>query len=175
MAYNILVRIHEYIEAIISRLPQDLNGMLDPFFVVFPWPSRLNCLPSKYISDGIVTPLLQPGEVDMGIPFGEGAGVKVDIISIKKLVGNVRWQVGRAGILCIPSEVDSSESYLTAMGVAELAILNGKPQWHTVHTQISKLGYSEVSKRGPSGSSLRGVARSVTRDTDRHEQLDVAG
>jgi hypothetical protein len=122
--------------------------MLDPFFIVFAWPSCLDCLPRKYISDGVIPPPFQPGEVDMGISFVERAGVKVDIISIKKLVGDVRWQVGSAGIFRIPSEVNSSESYLTAVGVPELAILNSKPQWHTVHTQVSKLGYSEgIEKR----------------------------
>jgi hypothetical protein len=157
--HNILMRIQEDVEAIISCLPQDLNCMLNPFFVVFAWPGRLDCLPGKYVSDCIVAPLFQPVEVDMSIFSRERASMKINIISIKKIVGYMRWKIRRAGILCVPCEIDSSERYLTAMGIAELAIFNSKPQGHVVLVRIQELdGFGKRT----SGSSLRGVAQSDT-------------
>ena len=152
MAYNILMRVHEDIETVIFRLPQHFNRMLDPFFIVFPRSCRLDCLPSKNISNGIVTPLLQPREVDICLFFRERAATKVNIIPIEKVLGDMRRQLRRAGILCIASEIDSSKCYLAAMGVTELAILNSKPQRHVVQAHAPNLGYSGVVNKIPARS-----------------------
>ena len=134
--HNILVWIQKYIETILPCYPQDLNCMLNPFFVVLPRSGRLDCLPGKYIPNSIITKLFQPVEVDASIFYGERACMEINVISVKKLVGNVRGQIWRTGILRVPGEVDSSECYLSAMRITELAIFNSKPQGHVVYTRF---------------------------------------
>lgn len=128
--------IHEDIEAVISRHSQDLNGMLNPFFIISAWSSCLDRLPGEDVSDSIVTPLLQPGKVYMCIFLRERARMKVDVVSIEEIVRDMRREIWGAGILRIARQVDSSECYLTAMGIAELAIFNSKPQGHNVRSKV---------------------------------------
>ena len=116
--------------------------MLDPLFVVFARASTLDCLPSKYIPDGIIPQPLQPSKVDMCVLAGKGPRMKVDTISVKKFVGNMGRLVWIAGILRISCQIDTSEGYLTTTGIAELAIFNSKPQGHIAHFSNPKAGVS---------------------------------
>ncbi len=83
--YHILVWIHEDVEAIFPRQTQHLDSMLDPIFIIFPGSSGFNSLPGKDVSDGVVSPTLQPGKMDVGIFEGKGSGMKVDMIAVKEL------------------------------------------------------------------------------------------
>jgi hypothetical protein len=60
--------------------------MLNPFFVIYTWPGGLDGLPGKYISNSIVTPAFQSGEVDMCILWREGSRMKVYVVSIEEVL-----------------------------------------------------------------------------------------
>lgn len=62
--YNILMGVHEDIEIVLLRDAQDLDSIRNPFIVVLSWPRVLDSLPSKNISDRIVTPFAQSAEME---------------------------------------------------------------------------------------------------------------
>ena len=147
--------IHKYVKPIIFGQSQDTNGVLNPLLVVYARSSRLNSLPCKYVSNGIVSPALQSGKMDMCILARKGAGMEIDIVSVKE----VFWDMGRlvwiAGIFRISGDVYSSQSDLSAMGIEEMAVLDRESQRrHSVQiasrnvtvTQETALEDSESSK-----------------------------
>lgn len=93
---DVLMGVHEDVKAVISSSSEDLNSMLDPFLIVYAWPSGLKSLPSKHISDGIVSPTLQAREVEVCILEGKGTTVEIDVIAIEEVFENVGGQVGCA-------------------------------------------------------------------------------
>ena len=54
--YNILVWIHEDVEAILFRYPQGGNGMVYPLLIVFARACMLDSLPCKDVAYGVVSP-----------------------------------------------------------------------------------------------------------------------
>ena len=53
---HVLVGIHKYVKAVLSRHPQNFKSMLDPFFVVFAWTGPFYSFPCKDVPDRIVAP-----------------------------------------------------------------------------------------------------------------------
>ena len=122
--------IHEDVEAIFSCCSQNGNCVIYPLLVILLWPLMLYSLPSKDISDCIVAQSLQASEVDVGIFQSKWALMKVDIITVEEVCGDVGWNIWRARVFGISSHVDSTDCHLSSMRVLEVAILNSESQRH---------------------------------------------
>lgn len=117
--YNILVRIHEDIEAKALRYAQNRYGVLYPLLVISPRPSMLNGLPGEDVSYRVVPPSPQPREVCGRIVDREGAVYKGDVVAVKEAVDDVRGLVRIRGKLGVGRAVDAVESDFPIVGVAE--------------------------------------------------------
>lgn len=123
--YDILMGIHEYVETVFFRYPQDLNCVLNPLLVIPPGPGSLDRLPGKDIADGVVPEAFQAGEMDVCIFFSEGSVVEFDVVAVEKVVSHMRRHIGLARELGIACDVDAPEQDVSTMGVLKLAILDG--------------------------------------------------
>lgn len=81
------MRVHKHIEAVISGDSENLNGVLNPFFVVYSRSSRLNGFPCENIADAVIAVPLQSRKVQSSILLGEGSGAKVDLVTVEEVVG----------------------------------------------------------------------------------------
>jgi len=126
--YHILMRIHENVKAIILSNPQHLNCMLDPFLIVFPRASRLDSLPRKEITDGVVPAALQPREVEVRLLLGEGSARELDIVAIEEVVGHMGRRMRLARILAVTGDIDTPQDHLSTLCVAEFAIFDYKAE-----------------------------------------------
>lgn len=89
ITYDILMRIHKDEEPIILCQSQHRDCVLNPDLIVYARPRRFNGFPCEDISNGIVTPSFQTGEVQMSILNGKWSAVEVDIVAIEEVLGNV--------------------------------------------------------------------------------------
>jgi len=105
---DILVRIHEDVEAIGLCDAQDLNGVLNPRLVVDSRAGGLDGLPGEDIADGIEAVTAQPRKVRGRIVLAEGPLVEGDVVAVKEVVADVGRLVGFAGHLSIASDVDAT-------------------------------------------------------------------
>jgi hypothetical protein len=113
------MRVHEDIETKLFCFAEHSDGMLYPLLVISPWPSMLYRLPSVDVSDGVVAPAAQPGEVGGSILYREGSVYERDVIAVEEAVGNVGGLVGGRGELGVGGAVDAVESDLAVLVVAE--------------------------------------------------------
>jgi hypothetical protein len=111
------MRVHEYIETIFFCQSQYLNCVLNPFLIIYPRPGRLDSLPRKDVSDCIVTPTLQPGEVDVRILLRKGPGMEIDIVPVEEVLCDMGWLIWIAGIFGISGYIDSSQGDLSTMDI----------------------------------------------------------
>lgn len=120
------MRVHEYVEAILLGLAQHVDGVLYPGLVVLARPGGLDRLPSKDISDGVVTVALQSGEVNMCVFLAKRTAVEFDIVAIEEVVGDMRGNIGGTWQLCIARHVYAAKKHMPAIVVSELTIFNGQ-------------------------------------------------
>jgi len=52
--------------------------------------------------------------------------MEIDIIPIEKILWDMRRLIGAAGKLGVPSHIDTSQSDLSTIGIAEVAILDSE-------------------------------------------------
>lgn len=120
------MRIHKDIKLILLGYPEDFNCEVNPLLIVDSGPGMLNGFPGKNVPDGVVTPLPQPFEMDMGVLQWEGPSDKRDVVSIKELIRNVGGGVGCLGIFRIARDVDSSKRNFSVVRVSEGLTLDPK-------------------------------------------------
>lgn len=121
--------VHVHIKAVALGDSQNLDGVTDPFFVVYSRTLSFNGFPSEDVSDGIVSVPPQPREVDMGVVFGERSPVKSDIVAVKEVIGYLRGLVkGFTGVLGVGSDINTTEDNLTPGGIDELAVFDSKAE-----------------------------------------------
>jgi hypothetical protein len=87
--YNILVRIHEDVEAIVFCLAQYSYCVLNPCLIVLARPLVLNGLPGENIAYGVVAPSSEARKVCGGIVQGKGSVHERNIVAIEELVRDV--------------------------------------------------------------------------------------
>lgn len=87
--YNILVRVHEDVETIVLCHSQHGDGVLYPLLVVLSGALVLDGLPGEDISDGVVSPAAQAGEMTAGILDGKGTVDKGNGIALEEVVDDV--------------------------------------------------------------------------------------
>ena len=80
--YNVLMGVHEDVEAILFCLSQQCYCMVYPLFVVLSGPSMFYRLPREDVSYCVVAPAPQPGEVCAGILERERPIDKRDIVTV---------------------------------------------------------------------------------------------
>lgn len=125
--YDILVGIHEDIEAILFGLSQHGNGVVYPLFVVLAWPRVLYGLPCEDVAYGVVAPTPQPREVRGRILQGEGPVYKGHVVAVKEVFGYMRRLVGSGGTLGISGTVDAVQRDFAVLGVAECSSVDTQP------------------------------------------------
>ncbi|KAG9991766.1 glycosyl hydrolase-like protein, partial [Aureobasidium melanogenum] len=104
---DILVRVHEDVEAVLLGQAQDVDGMLDPLFIILSWTSMLDSLPGINVTDCIVSPSLQAVEVGMGFFKTERSSSEGDVITFEELVFDMRTLIGIQRVFGIASDVYS--------------------------------------------------------------------
>jgi hypothetical protein len=138
--------VHEDIKAILLRQSQNLNRMADPFLVVLSGASMFYGFPRKDVSDCVVSPSPQAGEVYVGVFGSKGLAHKGDIVTIKEVFDNVRGLVRRFGKFGVGSNVYAMEYYFAIVAVAEAATLNEEDGCHG-----GDGGYGRVMRRMEKG------------------------
>lgn len=127
--YDILVGIHEYVEAVFLRYAEDGQGVLDPLLIVLSGASMLDCLPRKDVSDGVVAHLPQPGEVGAGGVKGEGSADEGHVVSIVEVVGNMGRLIGSGGEFGVASDINTVKSDLTVAWIPECPTVDAQAKW----------------------------------------------
>jgi hypothetical protein len=111
--YNVLVGVHDHVEAVLPHHLEQADGVLDPFLVVEARPAGFDRFPCEDISDGIVAVLSEASEVYMYFSRGEWPRVEVDSIWIEEPVMDVRGLVGMTREFRVSGHIDAAKNHLT--------------------------------------------------------------
>ena len=123
-AYNILVGIHENVEAEALGHSQYFDRMLDPLFVVLAWSLMFDSLPGEDVPDGIVPPASQSGKVVMGILDSKRPVYKGNMIALKEAIGHMGGLIRIRGKLCVSGHVDTMERDFSPVMVPKGALMD---------------------------------------------------
>lgn len=112
--------IHKHHKIILFRLPKDFDGVVNPFLVVDTGPFCFYSFPVEDVSNGVVTTVSQPLEMNIGVFEEEGSPDKGNVVAIKEPICDVRGEVRFGRKFGVGSNVDPSEGYLTVVFVFEI-------------------------------------------------------
>jgi hypothetical protein len=120
-----------------------------PFFVVLSRPRMLYCFPCEDISNRIVTPSPQTGEVYVSVGGSERLAHKRHIVAVEEVVrdvGRLMWRFGEFGI---SSDVYTMEYNFTIISVAEAGTLDEEDRRHCGDGRLEKIhGRKRRKKEG---------------------------
>lgn len=127
-AHHILMGVHEHKKPILLRYAQHFDGELDPVVVINPRSSMLYCLPSKDVSNRVISPFSQSCKVRMCILQRKRPANKGDIVAVEEPIRSMRRNIGAQGILGVASKVDSAYSDLPVLTVSKYFALDTEPE-----------------------------------------------
>ena len=119
VTYHILMRVHEDVELVGLGDAEHLHGEVNPFIIIDTRTFMFNRLPGEQISDGIVAPFPQTGEVGVGVVKGEGSTDEGDVIGIEESVGDVGGGIRIPRILAFTSYIDPTKRHLSILRVSK--------------------------------------------------------
>lgn len=113
------MRVHEYVESIALRYAKNFDREADPLVIVYSWTGMFDCLPSEYVSNGIVSPFSQFAKVMVCILERKRTTDEGNVICIEEVLGDVGGDLRMLWVFGISSDIDASQGDLTVLRVAE--------------------------------------------------------
>src|ERR1700744_4785479 len=109
------MRIHEDVELILFRNPENFDCKCNPLIVICSGTSMLDSFPGEDVTNRVVAQPPKSPKVQAGILQREWSSKKRDIVCVKKLVGNVGWNVWGLGVFGVARDVDPSQDDLSVL------------------------------------------------------------